>query len=449
MYAINMNKNARVLLVLILTVLCLGVFLPSVRAESRTIVVPDDYPTITNALIYAADGDTVFVKEGTYLEHRLTLNKSITLMGENANNTEIMNIDTRIWDPSMEPFPPAYPIAIEVSANNVKVTGFTLTCKFGLWTSIGIAANNSVIAGNIIGKSSGLSVNGNNNTIAQNLFEPDVTAPFLSCIGSYNVIAGNIIIRATNEPNFNLRVDGSFNLVNNNTLNSAIIEISGNSNTIAKNKITNGEIELDRASSNNKIISNNKVERLSLMGFNNTFDANEILSIEIGGTHNGSIDAANNIFYRNNFLGNVPELRVSIKMPGYLKWDNDNEGNYWISYNRTDANGDGIGDEPYQVTAVYSYYDGSVRDDDVINCGQDNYPLMVPFDIDSVNVTLPEWALTLLNPPEPQVIGQPPATSSEPFPTTPVVAISAASVAVVVAGLLVYHKKQKRSLNAV
>ena len=37
-----------------------------VKAEPKTIVVPDDYPTIQGAIGNASDGDTIYVKKGIY-----------------------------------------------------------------------------------------------------------------------------------------------------------------------------------------------------------------------------------------------------------------------------------------------------------------------------------------------------------------------------------------------
>ncbi len=61
---------------------------PTVKAQSRTIVVPNDYTTIQSAIDHANNGDTVFVKKGYYLE-TLVVNKSISLIGEERNQTII------------------------------------------------------------------------------------------------------------------------------------------------------------------------------------------------------------------------------------------------------------------------------------------------------------------------------------------------------------------------
>jgi hypothetical protein len=44
-------------------------------------VVPDDYPTIQAAVNHAVDGDTIFVRNGTYCEH-VVVNRSVTLVGD-------------------------------------------------------------------------------------------------------------------------------------------------------------------------------------------------------------------------------------------------------------------------------------------------------------------------------------------------------------------------------
>ncbi|PVX23662.1 MAG: hypothetical protein CW716_11635 [Candidatus Bathyarchaeum sp.] len=82
-----------------------------VRAEPRTIVVPDDYSTIGWAVGNASEGDTIFVKEGTYRE-ALLIKKSLSLVGENKETTIINGHN-------------AGP-ALYIQVDNVNVTGFTI-----------------------------------------------------------------------------------------------------------------------------------------------------------------------------------------------------------------------------------------------------------------------------------------------------------------------------------
>jgi nitrous oxidase accessory protein NosD len=78
---------------------------------SSTIVVPDDYPTIQEAINNASEGDTIFVRSGMYNEN-VVVNKGVSLIGENSSNTIIdgMNKDVTVW----------------VQSWNVSVSGFTI-----------------------------------------------------------------------------------------------------------------------------------------------------------------------------------------------------------------------------------------------------------------------------------------------------------------------------------
>jgi len=59
-----------------------------VRADAEAIMVPDDHPTIQQAINIADEGDTVFVRSGIYFEH-VVVNKSIWLIGESRDTTII------------------------------------------------------------------------------------------------------------------------------------------------------------------------------------------------------------------------------------------------------------------------------------------------------------------------------------------------------------------------
>jgi len=56
------------------------------NAYAATIKVPQDYGTIQDAVLYASDGDVIFVSAGTYTG-QVTVNKKIIIKGESAEST--------------------------------------------------------------------------------------------------------------------------------------------------------------------------------------------------------------------------------------------------------------------------------------------------------------------------------------------------------------------------
>ncbi len=220
------------------------------------------------------------------------------------------------------------------------------------------------------------------------MFTKDVAESFIDCSGSNNTIASNFMIRDSEIVNAYLNVEGESNLIYNNTMKNCIIEVSGYKNMVLNNNFTNGRLVINKDSFN-CTISNQRIESLSLMGFYNTIYENEIAGMEIGGTH-GSSDSANNSFYKNNFMEIPPEIRINTKTPGPIIWDNGLEGNYWVGYAGSDVNDDGIGDVPYEVNAAYSYFNGARREESTVLCGQDNFPLMQPVQINNVIIEVPK-----------------------------------------------------------
>lgn len=85
-----MPKVGRAAALALLLVLCsVVVFVPeAAEAESRTVVVPDDYVSVQEAVDNAADGDIVLIKLGTY-NGSVAINKRISLIGEDKAGTII------------------------------------------------------------------------------------------------------------------------------------------------------------------------------------------------------------------------------------------------------------------------------------------------------------------------------------------------------------------------
>lgn len=425
-----------------------------VQAKSRTILVPDDYPTITAAIANSIDGDIIFVKKGTYEEpinQTLIINKSISLIGENVYETKlilhpplipiVMFPDTRLM---------VHDYGIKIETNQASLVSLTITSD---GNGISVSGDAAVLTGNrlnmgvnieadcvqiISNTMTFITVSGDNNTVAHNnLSNPNPGNGFISCKGSYNTIANNTILGYTSAAS---NVDGRFNVFYGNTIEKGGIGIKGDDNIIGKNNITGGEgtgnIYLEKGS-NNMVFANRIINGAGLgvgVGYNNSFFANEMVSNSVGFIIG---DSKVNTLHHNNFIGNTYQVWTGKGANGTVSFDNGHEGNYWSDYSGFDANGDGIGDTPKQVYA--SYY----GDQDVLSnilLGQDNFPLMTPFDIDSVTVQLPDWVILSLNS-EPETNE---SESSEPIPALPVAAASVATAIVVGAVLLLYFKKRKR-----
>ncbi len=83
MSKVKEKRTALILLMILCSVLVSFPEMGILQAESRMIVVPDDYSTIQEAVDNADEGDTVFVKKGIYYESVL-INKSLSLIGQDA-----------------------------------------------------------------------------------------------------------------------------------------------------------------------------------------------------------------------------------------------------------------------------------------------------------------------------------------------------------------------------
>jgi putative cofactor-binding repeat protein/parallel beta-helix repeat protein len=244
--------------------------------------------------------------------------------------------------------------------------------------------------------------NSSNNSVYDN--HPSMIALFSN--SKYNHIFGNVIAngsvifpRATSD-----YYDGLM-----------CIQIYGSDhNLVYWNELLNsnygirvGDID-PRESENNDIYQNN-ITDMSVgiscnYGSNNTIHANSIADCGAGisltyadnnrvfqnniqncGTGISIYVSNSNRFYSNNFIGNeqqIFERHDHFLYPGtYLQsinnmWDNGTTGNYWSTYNGTDSDGDGIGDESYNIYENYT----------------DRYPLMNPTDV-TVIPEFPSWVV--------------------------------------------------------
>jgi len=140
---------------------------------------PNNYTKIQDAINDSSNGDTVFVYIGTYYES-IEIDKSITLIGEDRNNT--------IIDANMSGD------VVYVSADWVNISGFTIR---GGYDGIDIDSDYNTITDNTISLNNGsgirLSWSSNSNKITGNTISSNSFQGIKLYISSNNTITGNNI----------------------------------------------------------------------------------------------------------------------------------------------------------------------------------------------------------------------------------------------------------------
>jgi len=290
--------SAITLTLMLTSILTLAFNIQPVKAEPKTWIVDDDGPadfhTIQVAINHADNGDTVYIREGTYNENwqkieipvlggyaRILVNKTVSIVGENRDFTVIDGNGTTY--------------AIMVMTNGVNITGVTI--------------ENASYAG--------------------------------ICLYYYT---HNVTI--------------SKNKVRHSYRGILLTGDSGYSNIIENEIVDNWAAGIDLSRSDCNAIYNNKIENNFVCGIyvglsiRNSIRANNIINSDFGIALE---EASYNTFYHNNFIDNerMQVSRYNIWDDGY-----PSGGNYWSDYVGVDVKSgpnqdlhgsDSIGDTPYVI----------------------------------------------------------------------------------------------------
>lgn len=232
---------------LMLIILCGGLLSGCTTENQRDhciLLNGEQFPSIQAAINAANPGDTITVYKGTYNE-QLLINKSITLQGIDPTNTIIDYTNNTLGT------------IITVTADNCKITGFTITNSNYTHSSafikgIEISSKQCLIAHNTISHISfGVYlINGAQNiNISHNSFYNNKNAIELYH-SSYNTITENNISSST-QFGVLLFETATYNMISSNTFyeNKEAVRLKGNSvnhNTIAHNILINNDTDINQ-----------------------------------------------------------------------------------------------------------------------------------------------------------------------------------------------------------
>ena len=333
------------------------------------LVVPDNYQTIQAAIGNASNGDTVFVKDGTYNYSAyfyldgIIIYKSLSLVGEDSQKT--------IIQPLFNGGPYPARSAITVTADNVTISGFTI--DGAVYNTPGITFSNGstlsaqsfpfmgngifvggtncrVIGNNIVNFIiAGVKCGAENSLISQNNITDIISGNRIdtgiivlssdSIISNNNITGiGSIGISVGSSKNVSIYQN---NIVGNgfsksttvvNALGGLSLSSNGSCNIYENNIEGNFGFGIEFAQSSNALIHNNNIIQ---NGFGINLVNYEFASRNVTGGlgnkvyYNNIIENSKNAFVQHSYEFNVTPNNNGTDI---VSWDNGAVGNYWNDY---------------------------------------------------------------------------------------------------------------------
>lgn len=313
--------------------------LSTTGALATTVVVPDHYATIQQAIDAVSAGDTVYVLMNTYYEN-LVIGKALTIEGEDRDATIIDGGGSGS--------------VIYASVDYVTIEGLTVANgENGIelisnYTIDHFTIRNAVITGNAMGFYAPHSNSSSYHTIEDCIFSHNTSCSYAHQFG-YSIIQNCEVFE--NGGGFSVAW-GSYTIISGNTIynntGTGIHIDSGTYNTIEDNNIyDNGGCGLS----------------VGYVGDYNTF-RNNIVQNNGSGICMGGPYVNGNMIYGNHISNNTTQ---AIDEEGDNIWDNGypSGGNFWSDYvgedlfsgpNQDIPGADGFGDTPYGAGAGIDRY---------------------------------------------------------------------------------------------
>lgn len=397
----KMNKPVAAIIIMAIIAASIMAVPQPAEASLNVIIVPDDFPTINQAIQNATDGDTVLIRQGNYSEN-IVIDKAITLTGTQTNKTTLKANNTG-------------PV---IQIRHVKVTVTRLTIQY---SEEQISPKTHWVR------------------YLPKYFGPDdihlLRAAMLAKPGDFD--ASGYPKDHGYENDYGVRPEGillhnvSYCIISGNRIldcGSGVRLRYSAHNIVAGNEFVRNDYGLHLEGSNNNNITANTFSKGAagiyfdpILDYPNNYIADPL--------------NANNTFAKNNFIDNQQHIeRIFLTNTIKNYWDNGKQGNYWSSNSGgVNDNNDGVDDTPYKIFGEF-YTGGENRKGVwvVQTHGVDNYPLMEPFDTASM--------FTVYTPPPPQ---QPTPNITEPVTTTLTIVITGITIATAT-GLAVYFIIKKR-----
>jgi parallel beta-helix repeat protein len=374
-------------------------------ANPKIITVPDNYPSIQEAINHASPGETIYVKTGVYQEHIVIEKDDLKISGEDKYKT--------ILDGQKKG------TGVYVKANGVFFEGFTIRNSGYNFTDSGVYIDHSLNAhisgNNIIDNNLGIYLYASSNIVLRNnnMFTNrynfgvygDNLQEYIHDIDASNIVDGKPLIYWVNQTNRQPPVNaGYIAIVNSTNITLQDLTLSRNWHAVLFAYSTNSNIKNVTATRNmdciwllncsacsvtDSTISDNNwggiaiVDSSACSVYGNNINNNVKYGILLS-------DSSHNSFYHNNFINNTSQVWLfgfnsNIWDDGYSRG-----GNFWSNYECTDeksglgqnqTGNDGICDLPFIIDSNNT----------------DRYPLTTPWSpqsLESPSISLTSCIIT-------------------------------------------------------